>query len=87
MEVTEPTNWYAGIVIVTKTNSQVRICVDLIKFKCREQHFIPALETLVKEQTTSVTYVDANSEFWQIELDPESSNLTTFTTPHAIWTL
>ena len=48
MEVTEPTDWYAGIVIiVTKINSQVRICVDLIKFKCREQHFIPALEILV----------------------------------------
>ena len=42
-----PTEWCAGMVVVPKPNSMIRICVDLTKLNqsvCREQHPLPAVE-------------------------------------------
>ena len=85
-EVTQPTNWCAGMVIVPKPNGQVRICVDLTKLNanvCRERHILPSVETLLGQLSRAKHFskLDANSGFWQIEMDPESSKLTTFITP------
>ena len=85
-EVTEPTEWCAGMVIVPKPNGQVRICVDLTKLNvniCRERHILPSVETLLAQLGGAKHFskLDANSGFWQIEMDPESSKLTTFITP------
>ena len=45
--VSEPTAWCAGMVVVSKPNNKVRICVDLTRLNqsvCRERHPLPAVE-------------------------------------------
>ena len=84
-EVTEPTEWCAGMVVVPKPNGKVRICVDLTKLNanvCRERHVLPSVETTLAQLGGAkyFTKLDANSGFWQIEMEPESSKLTTFIT-------
>ncbi|ETX01927.1 MAG: hypothetical protein ETSY2_36450 [Candidatus Entotheonella gemina] len=84
--VNQPTEWCAGMVVVPKANSQVRICVDLTRLNLsvkRERHPLPAVDqTLAQLAEAKVfTKLDANSGFWQIPLAPSSSLLTTFITP------
>ncbi|GBN33323.1 Transposon Ty3-G Gag-Pol polyprotein [Araneus ventricosus] len=85
--VLKPTEWYAPVVIVPKSDGNVRICVDLIelinKNVIRELHPLPkaeySLHLLVGAKNFSK--LDANSGFWQIPLDKKSSYLSTFITP------
>jgi len=85
-KVTEPTEWCAGMVVVPKPGGKVRICVDLTKLNlnvCREQHILPSVENTLAQLGGAKYFskLDANSGFWQIELDPKSSKLTMFITP------
>ena len=50
---------------------------------CRERHILPSVKQSLA-QTGGAKYftkLDANSGYWQIELDPKSAKLTTFITP------
>ena len=74
------------MVVVPKANGQVRICVDLTKLNenvCRERHMLPSVEQVLAQigDAKHFTKLDANSGFWQIELDEQFSKLTTFITP------
>ena len=85
-EVTVPKDWSAGMVVVPKPSGKVRICVDLTELNvnvCRERHVLPSVETTLAQLGGAKYFskLDANSGFWQIEMDPESSKLTTFITP------
>ena len=84
-KVQEPTDWVSSMVAVMK-NGKVRICIDpkdLNKAIRREHYPIPTLEEVISSfpgaQYFSV--LDAKSGFLQIQLDYESSLLTTFNTP------
>ena len=84
--VDEPTEWCAGMVVVPKSISKVRICVDLGKLnECvkRERLMLPAVDHTLGQLRGAVVFskLDANSGFWQILLAKESSLLTTFITP------
>ena len=84
--IDEPTEWCAGMVVVPKPSGRVRICVDLTKLNesvCRERHILPSVEQTLAliGGAKHFTKLDANSGYWQIELDPESAKLTTFITP------
>ena len=86
VEVKEPTEWCAGMVVVPKADGRVRICVDLTQLNqsvSRERHMLPSVDqTLAQLAGAKIfTKLDANSGFWQIPLSPESSRLTTFITP------
>ena len=83
---TEPTKWCSGIVVVPKSNDQVRICVDLTQLNesvYRERHVLPTVEQVLAHISGARYFskLDANSGFWQVPLDKESSPLTTFVTP------
>ena len=82
-EVTVPTDWSAGMVVVPKPSGKVRICADLTELNVRERHVLPSVETTLAQLGGAKYFskLDANSGFWQIEMDPESSKLTTFITP------
>ena len=85
-KVDEPTDWCAGLVVVPKSNGQVRICVDLTKLNksvCQERHLLPSVEQILAQLEGAKVFskLDANSGFWQIELAPESAKLTTFISP------
>ena len=84
-KVEQPTDWCSGMVVVPKANGKVRICVDLTRLnrsvQC-ERHILPSVEhTLAQIGGAKIfTKLDANSGFWQVELSPESSLLTSFIT-------
>ncbi|XP_072152515.1 uncharacterized protein [Bemisia tabaci] len=84
--VTEPTEWVNPIATVSKPNGEVRICLDphaLNKEIITPKHYIPTLEDVKAKlkNSTVFTTLDAKSAFWALELDEESSKLTTFATP------
>ena len=85
-EITEPTEWCAGMVVVPKANGQVRICVDLTKLNenvCQERHMLPSMEQVLAQIGDAKHFLklDTNSGFWQVELSEQSYKLTTFITP------
>lgn len=82
-----PTPWCSSLHIVTKKNgTDIRITIDpkdLNKALLREYHPMSTLEDVTTRTSGSqyFTVLDANSGYFQIELDSESSNLTAFNTP------
>ena len=85
-KIKEPISWCAGMVVVPKPNGKVRICVDLTKLNesvCRERLILPAVDQTLAQigEAKYFSKLDANSGYWQIELDPDSAKLTTFITP------
>ena len=85
-EVTEPSEWCAGMVVVPKRSGDVRICVDLNPLNesiLSEPHPIPKVDETLAFLSGAVYFskLDANSGFWQIPLSESSRPLTTFITP------
>ena len=79
------------MVVVPKPNGTVRICVDLTKLNesvQRERLILPSVEQTLAQINGAKYFskLDANSGFWQIQLSPESSKLTTFITPFGRFT-
>ena len=85
-KIDEPTDWCAGMVVVLKEDGRVRICVDLTQLNqsvCIERHILPSVEQTLAQIGGAKHFLklDANSVFWEIELDPETAKLTTFIMP------
>ena len=68
-----------------KSDGRVRICEDLTMNESvkRDRHILPSVELSLAQQGDAKVFskLDANSGFWQIKLDPESTLLITFITP------
>ena len=84
--VDKPTNWCSGMVVVPKSDGNVRICVDLTKLNesvLRENHPLPSVDQTLGQLTGARIFskIDSNSSFWQAVLSEESKPLTTFITP------
>ena len=84
--VSEPTEWISGMVAVQKSNKKIRICIDPkpLNRVIKRNHFpLPTIEDIIPELTEAkvFTVCDAKSGYWHVELDEESSYLTTFGTP------
>ena len=76
--IEEPTSWCVGMVVVPRGDGSVRICVNLTKLNkavCRERHLLPFVEQSLAslENATIFSKIDANSGFWQIELNKASA--------------
>ncbi|XP_055856265.1 uncharacterized protein K02A2.6-like [Episyrphus balteatus] len=85
-EVKEPTPWVNSIVLVKKPNGNLRLCLDprnLNKAILRPHFQFPNVEDFKAHLSGSKYFsvLDANSGFWMIQLDEESSMLCTFHTP------
>lgn len=85
-KVTKPSTWCAGMVVVPKKSGAVRICVDfrpLNESILREVHPLPTVDEILSQFAGAkvFTKLDANSGFWQIPLEENSKELTTFITP------
>ena len=85
-QIDEPTEWCAGMVVVPKSNGNVRVCGDFTKLNHsiqRERHILPSVEHLLANigNATVFSKLDANSGFHQIPLDEASQRLATFITP------
>ena len=83
--VTKPTPWVSKIVVNKKKQGGLRICIDppeLNKALRRERYTMPVLEDVIHDLSKSkvFTKADLSSGFWHVQLDEESSFLTTFQT-------
>ena len=82
----EPTAWVNSLVYRRKPNGQLRICLDpkdLNRAILRDHHVTPTLEEILPKLTGAKYFsiVDAKCGYWNIQLDEESSYLTTFNSP------
>ena len=85
VEETEPTPWVNSITIVQKPD-KIRVCLDPTKLnKAILQSPYPTrtVEEVIAKVANAKYFsvIDANSGYWQIELDNKSSKLCTFNTP------
>ena len=86
-KVEGPTPWVSQVVIAHKKSGDLRICIDpqeLNKALIRERFTLPILEEKLHElgQSRLFTMADLSSGYWHVELDEQSSLLTTFQTCH-----
>ena len=82
----EPTDWVASLVVTEKLNGKFRACIDpkhLNKALKRSHYPLPVIEDILPELTDVKVFSQADPKdgFLQIQLDEESSKLTTFQTP------
>lgn len=85
-----PTPWVSPIVVVPKTNGDLRICVDMRRANEaieRERHPIPTVDEVIHDlnQSTVFSKLDLKWAFHQIELDEESREITTFVTHRGLY--
>lgn len=85
-KVETPTEWVSSIVLVSKPNGQIRLCLDprnLNKAILRPHFPFPNIDDCKAKLSGSKFFstLDANSRFWMIPLDKISSKLCTFNTP------
>lgn len=85
-EVIDPSDWVSTMVIAIKKNKkEIRICInprDLNTAIKRPHYPMRTTEEVAAQMgNEAVLVLDAKSSLWQIPLDPNSSNLTTFGTP------
>ena len=84
--VDEPTSWVSSAVVASKTNGKVRVCIDPwpLNAALKRSHYpLPIIDDILPklERAKVFTKADLKDGFLQIELDEESSRITTFQTP------
>jgi hypothetical protein len=83
--VSTPTPWVSSLVTVVKPG-KLRICIDPkhLNQNIKRSHYpLLTIEDLLPDLSKAKIFsvVDAKNGFWHVELDDESSYLTTFNTP------
>ncbi len=78
--------WSSPLVPVRKKDGSVRICVDFRQLNLVTplvRHWVPSLEEILQKvgNCSCLSTLDLTSGFHQIEMEPESSELTTFVCP------
>ncbi|XP_028406801.1 uncharacterized protein LOC114529243 [Dendronephthya gigantea] len=84
-KVDEPTPWVSPVVVVPKKTGAIRLCVDMReanKAVRREKHLMPTLDELITDLNGATVFstLDLTSGYHQLELDPASRHITTFST-------
>ncbi|XP_037558060.1 uncharacterized protein K02A2.6-like [Dermacentor silvarum] len=84
-QVYHATPWCAPMVIASKQNGEIRICIDYTELNrqlMRERVIMPTVEENLAKLANAKVFskLDANSGYWQTPLAPESQDLTTFIT-------
>lgn len=82
----EPTDWISSTVVVMKPNGKIRLCLDprpLNKALKRNHYPMTVNDDLLPDfcKARVFSVVDVKNGFWHVQLDDESSKLTTFATP------
>lgn len=85
-KVMEPTSWVSSLVIVHKSNGQIRVCIDpkdLNRVLRRSYYPMLTIDQILPDLARAEVFstVDVKNGFWHVELDDESSRLTTFNSP------
>jgi hypothetical protein len=88
--VSRPTSWVNPLVSVLKPNGDIRLCLDMRRANTaikREKHPVPTVEESLSEISGAKVFckLDVNSAFHQIELHPDSRDITTFAGPNCLY--
>ena len=82
-----PTPWVSPIIMVPKPKQPggIRLCVDMREANNaieRERHLMPTLDEVIHDLNGATVFskLDLNQGYHQLELHPESRNITTFST-------
>ena len=81
-----PTSWIKPLVVVKKPNGDIKICLDMKQANraiLREKHPVPTVEETLQQISEAKVFskLDLNMAFHQIELHPDSRDITTFCGP------
>ncbi|XP_062610353.1 uncharacterized protein K02A2.6-like [Saccostrea cucullata] len=86
-KVNGPTPWVSPIVVAPKPKKpgEIRLCVDMRKANTaiqRERHVTPTIDDMILDLNGSKVFskLDLNAGYHQLELHPDSRNITTFST-------
>ena len=87
MAVDEPTDWVNNLIVATKESGDLRLCLDpqqLNKALKRERYPLLVVDNVLPRLARAkvFTKMDARNCYWHVQLDDESSKLTTFVTPY-----
>ena len=85
-----PTAWISSLVIVPKKNGKLRLCLDpkdINQVILQEHYPLPTIEDVATQLHGAkvFTVLDVSKGFWHVELDEQSSFLTTFS--YTVWAL
>ena len=86
-KISEPTEWCSPIVVVPKSNGQIRICVDLGQLNRevnRERYILPTLlDDAASKMSGAIvfTHLDLTSGYYHLVLHPDCAKLIIFITP------
>lgn len=86
VQVEEPTDWVNSIVLTSKKNGKLRLCIDprkLNKSIMRAHYQFPTIDEIKNSLSGAHFFstLDANKGFYMLKLDEASSKLCTFITP------
>ena len=89
-KVETPTSWINPLVAIEKPSGDIRICLDMCQANraiLREKHPVPTVEETLQEISNAKLFskLDLNMAFHQIELAPESRDITTFAAPSGLY--
>ncbi|KAJ8369419.1 hypothetical protein SKAU_G00094470 [Synaphobranchus kaupii] len=84
------TPWVNPVVIVPKANSEIRLCLDMRQANLaiiRERYPIPTVDELLQGMNGSVVFskLDLKWGYHQLELTPESREITTFAIHNGVY--
>lgn len=87
---TGPTTWVSPLVVVGKSNGEPRLCLDLRRVNeavLRERHPMPVVEEYLARLGKNMirSKLDIREAFLQVELAPESRDVTTFITSKGLF--
>ena len=84
--VDTPTDWVSSMVVGMKSNGKIRLCIDPkpLNQALKNNHYpLPVIDDMLPELSKAKVFsvVDAKNGFWHVQLETDSSFLTTFGTP------
>ena len=88
-EVSGPSSWVSPVVVIPK-GDDIRLCVDMRQANSgvrRERYPVPTVDEVLQDlnQSKYFSKLDLNSAYHQIELEPESRDITTFSTHRGLF--
>ena len=89
-KVSGTSSWVSPVVVVPKPSGDIRLCVDMRQANMavkRERFPIPTIDEVLQDlnQSKFFSKLDLTSAYHQIELSPESRDITTFGTHKGLY--